>query len=74
MKSNIMEMKKIDLRTPLQRERAKRDIEIHSDYKEILSKVPKTATKWAIYRTLAELHGLKPQGIRSILEKDAPTE
>ena len=64
-----MEIEKIDLRTPLQKEKAERNKLIYTDYEAILTNLPENATKWAIWRTLGEKYGMKAQGIRTIITK-----
>lgn len=60
---------KIDLRTPLQKQKAERNEKILSEYKKIVANPPEGATKWAIWRTIGERYGLKAQGVRQILSK-----
>jgi hypothetical protein len=58
----------IDFRTPLQRERDKRDEIICARYNEIKCQAPKDS-QWAIWRVLSEEFGMKPQGIRYAIER-----
>lgn len=66
---------KMDLRTPLQRRRAERNKLIYTQFLEMMQDSDNTGvTKWAVIRTVAELHGLTAQGVRGIivkLEKDS---
>jgi hypothetical protein len=61
-------MDKVDLRTPLQRQRQEREIKIYARYKAIEQQLPE-ATKWAIYRIIAEEFEMRPQGVRSAIER-----
>lgn len=72
IESRIMSIKQLDLRTPLQKEKDKRNEMIYQEYIEILENPPENATKWAIWRAIGEKYGLKAQGIRSILNKMSP--
>ena len=64
-----MNAKELDLRTPLQKEKAERNEKIFQEYTKILENPPKKATKWAIWRAIGEKYGLKAQGVRVILSK-----
>ena len=64
-----MSIQQLDLRTPLQKEKDKRNENIYQDYITILENPPQNATKWAIWRAIGEKYGLKAQGVRSILNK-----
>lgn len=59
----------IDLRTPLQKKRDKRNKEIYQLYTDYVDSLPKETAKWSIFRKIAEQYGMKPQGIRSVIEK-----
>lgn len=62
-------MEKLDLRTPLQKERDERNKKIHLEYETILLNLPEKGTQWAVFRILGEKYGMRPQGIRSVIEK-----
>ncbi|WP_027384900.1 hypothetical protein [Epilithonimonas caeni] len=64
-----MSITELDLRTPLQKQKDKRNEKIYQEYIKILENPPQNATKWAIWRAIGEKYGLKAQGIRSILHK-----
>ena len=64
-----MNAKELDLRTPLQKEKAERNEKIFQEYTKILENPPKKATKWAIWRAIGEKYNLQPQGIRQIILK-----
>lgn len=72
-----METKKIDLRTPKQREKDNRNIRIISVYKEIISNEEeegKASFKSAIYRGVGLEFGLSASGVRMVLLKNGVIE
>lgn len=64
-----MNNEKIDLRTPLQRKRDERNKEIYKIYLEYMNNLPEGAGEWSVFRTIAERYEMKPQGIRSVINK-----
>lgn len=70
----IMNNKQLDLRTPLQRQRDERNQDIYKIYIEYMNNLPKEASKWSVFRILAEQFGMQPQGIRSIIKKMEQSE
>lgn len=69
-----MNNKRLDLRTPLQRQRDERNQDIYKIYIEYMNNLPKEASKWSVFRILAEQFGMQPQGIRSIIKKMEQSE
>lgn len=65
-----MSNEQVDLRTPLQKKRDKRNKEIYQLYTDYVDSLPQGTAKWSIFRTIAEQYGMKPQGIRSVIEKE----
>ena len=64
-----MRTEEIDLRTPLQKKRQKRNERIFKEYTGILNNPPQNATKWAIWRAIGDKYGLKAQGVRTVINK-----
>ncbi|MCU7559100.1 hypothetical protein N4T42_02130 [Riemerella anatipestifer] len=64
-----MNNEQIDLRTPLQRKRDERNKEIYKIYLEYMNNLPEGAGEWSVFRTIAERYEMKPQGIRSVINK-----
>lgn len=64
-----MNSKKIDLRTPLQKERDERNQKIFKEYIEMKEMLPKDTSKLSIWRVIAEKYNMQPQGIRTIIVK-----
>lgn len=62
-----MNIEEIDLRTPLQKQRDERNLQIMNDYELMLESLPKETSKFSIWRVLGEKYNLKPQGIRRIV-------
>lgn len=64
-----MAISKIDLRTPLQKERDERNQKIFKEYVEMKEMLPKDTSKLSIWRVIAEKYNMQPQGIRTIIVK-----
>lgn len=64
-----MTISKIDLRTPLQKERDERNQKIFKEYVEMKEMLPKDTSKLSIWRVIAEKYNMQPQGIRTIIVK-----
>lgn len=64
-----MTTSKIDLRTPLQKERDERNQKIFKEYIEMKEMLPKDTSKLSIWRVIAEKYNMQPQGIRTIILK-----
>lgn len=64
-----MTISKIDLRTPLQKERDERNQKIFKEYNEMKEMLPKDTSKLSIWRVIAEKYNMQPQGIRTIILK-----
>lgn len=64
-----MAISKIDLRTPLQKERDERNQKIFKEYNEMKEMLPKDTSKLSIWRVIAEKYNMQPQGIRTIIVK-----
>lgn len=64
-----MTTSKIDLRTPLQKERDERNQKIFKEYVEMKEMLPKDTSKLSIWRVIAEKYNMQPQGIRTIILK-----
>lgn len=71
-----MSNEQIDLRTPLQKKRDKRNKEIYSMYNAYMSNLPDGTGQWSVFRIIAEQFGMKPQGIRTVIKKmeQTPTQ
>jgi hypothetical protein len=57
-------IKRLDFRTPLQKERDERAAKVYARHLEIKDFA---TSQWAAWRVIADEFGMKPEGVRSIV-------